>query len=293
MLKNVAGCWFESKPSPDEFEVRTVDLGNGHREAVITRPTIWEEVPPHLQAMFGEHWQETADREREEKAEERREANRKRAARRAKTRVRRMVKALGLDAMLTLTYRENQQDLALAKRHLKEFVRRIKRALPGFVYVAAFERQKRGAWHVHMATHALPRELPASNGVKVKSFPVVLAIWRSVTGQLGGAINQKARKRWTRQSTGKLAAYLSKYMLKAFEEGDDWSNRYSGSAGVEIPEAVKLRFKGATLAELIGLVYDEVAIGTCECTTWLSRWGDVFYVSTERAANDPPIKKAA
>lgn len=293
MLKNVAGCWFESKPAENEYEVRTLDLGNGHREAVITRPIIWQEVPPHLQALFSEHWHETAEREREEKAEERRQANLKRAARRAKTRLRRMVKVLGLDALLTLTYRENQQDLALTKRHLKEFVRRIKRALPGFVYVAAFERQKRGAWHVHMAIHALPRELAASNGVRVKSFNVVRAIWRSVVGELGGNIDQARRKRWSQQSTGKLAAYLSKYMLKAFEEGDDWSNRYSGSAGVEIPQAVRLRFRDARLADLIGLVFDECASGAVDCTTWLSRWGDVFYLSTEGPANDPAIKKAA
>jgi hypothetical protein len=281
MLKNVAGCWFESKPADDEWVVRTLDLGNGHREAVISRPTVWQEVPPHLQRLFSDHWQATADREREERAEERREANRKRAARRAKTRVRRMVKVLGLDALLTLTYRQNQCDLDLCKRHMKEFVRRMRRALPGFVYVAAFEQQKRGAWHVHMAIHALPRELPASNGAKVKSFNVVRAIWRSVVGELGGNIDQARRKRWSSQSTGKLAAYLSKYMLKAFEDGDDWSNRYSGSAGVEIPEAVRMRFRDAQLAQLIDLVFGDVATGPCEISTWLSRWGDVFFISTE------------
>lgn len=285
MLKNVAGIWFESKPAEDEWVVRTYQLGNGHKEAVISRPTVWQEVPPHLQQLFGDDWQQMADRDREEKADERREANRQRAARRAKTRVRRSVKVLGLDALLTLTYRENQTDLALCKRHMKEFVRRIRRALPGFVYVAAFERQKRGAWHVHMAVHALPRKLAAANGVKVKSFPVVLAIWRSVTGDLGGSINQKLRKRWSQRSVGKLAAYLSKYMLKAFEDGDDWSNRYSGSAGIEIPEAVRMRFRDAQLAELIGLVFDDVAAGPCELMTWLSRWGDVFFLSTE----GPPI----
>lgn len=287
MLKNVAGCWFESKPSPDEYVVRTYDLGNGQREAVITRPTIWQEVPPNLQALFGDHWEATALREREEQEEERREANRKRAARRAKTRVRRLVKVMGLDALLTLTYRANQTDLALCKKHMKEFVRRMRRTLPGFVYVAAFEPQKRGAWHVHLAIHALPRELPASNGVKVKSFNVVRAIWRSVVGELGGNIDQQRRKRSSQQSTGKLAAYLSKYMLKAFEEGDDWSNRYSGSAGTEIPEAVKMRFRGAQLAELIGLVFDDVATGDCELMTWLSRFGDVFFISTEQR---PPGK---
>lgn len=288
MLKNVAGCWFESKPSPDEFTVRTFDLGGGHREAVITRPTIWQEVPPHLQKLFSDHWHESAERDRVEGEAERKEANRKRAARRAKTRLRRTVKVLGLDALLTLTYRANQCDLALCKRHLKEFVRRMRRAIPGFVYVAAFERQKRGAWHVHMAIHALPRELPARNGVRVKSFNVVRAVWRAVVGdELGGTINQQRRKWHSQQSTGRLAAYLSKYMLKAFEDGDDWSNRYSGSAGTEIPEAVKMSFRGATMAELIGLVFDDVAAGDCELMTWLSRYGDVFFISTELRPQPP------
>jgi len=286
MLKNVAGLWFEGKQSKDEWDVRTIDLGNGHREAVISRPTVWEEMPPNLQELFGDHWQATAERDAEENAEERRLANLKRAARRAKTRVRRMVKVLGLDALLTLTYRGNQTDLELCKRHMKEFVRRMRRALPGWVYVAAFEKQKRGAWHVHMATHALPLQMAASNGVKVKSFNVVRAIWRSVTGEFGGTINQKKREWHSRQSTGKLAAYLSKYMMKAFEDGEDWSNRYSGSQGVEIPDAVRMRFRGERLADLIGLVFDDCAQGPVEIMTWLSRYGDVFYLSTE---GPPPI----
>lgn len=287
MIKNVAGTWFESKRSPDEFDVRTLDLGNGHREAVITRPVIWEEMPPHLSRLFGDHWEATQQREWEESAEERKQANLQRAARRAKTRVRRTIKVLGLDALLTLTYHANQQDLALCKRHMKEFVRRMRRALPGWVYVAAFEKQKRGAWHVHMATHALPAHMAARNGVKVKSFNVVRAIWRSVVGELGGNIDQARRKRWSSQSTGKLAAYLSKYMLKAFEDGDDWSNRYSGSQGVEIPAAVRMRFKGASMAELISLVFDECAVGPVDCMTWLAGFGDVFFLSTELPPSRP------
>lgn len=287
MLKNVAGCWFESKPAPDEWTVRTYDLGNGHHEAVISRPTIWEEVPPHLQRLFNDDWLDRQERDREEGEEERREANRRRAARRAKTNVRRKVKVLGLDALLTLTYKANQTDLALCKTHLKEFVRRIKRALPGFLYVAAFEPQKRGAWHVHMAIHALPRELPASNGVKVKSFNVVRAIWRSVVGDLGGNIDQARRKRASSQSSAKLASYLSKYMLKAFEEGDDWANRYSGSTGIKLPEAVKRTFRGAKLAELMGLVCDAIAVSRSEISSWLSRFGDLFFMSTLNPPDDP------
>jgi len=37
-------------------------------------------------------------------------------------------------------------------------------------------------------------------------------------------------------------------MLKAIEDGDDRSNRYSGSQGVEVPEPVLLRSKAATMA---------------------------------------------
>lgn len=274
MLRLVNGFLFEGKPS-DTYALRVYELGNGHKEAVITRELDWVEVGEASPFVI-----ENLERHRLEDAEERREANLRRAARRAKTKVRRMVKVLGLDAMLTLTYRANQQDLTLCKTHMKEFVRRMRRLLPGFVYVAAFERQKRGAWHVHMAVHRLPQNLLWS-GVRVKSFNVVRAVWRRVVGELDGNIDQQRRKRFSQQSSGKLAAYLSKYMLKAFEEGDDWSNRYSGSAGVQLPQAVLLRFKGEALRDLIDLAYSAVADGPCECMTWLGNFGDTFFLSTE------------
>lgn len=280
------GFRYEGKLS-DEYELRLHHLGNGHAEAVIQRQVIWEEagvLSPEAWAMYLDSQARHAD--------ERKEANRERAARRAKTKVRRLVKVMGLDAMLTLTYRDNQQDLDLCKRHMKEFVRRMRRVLPGFVYVAAFERQERGAWHVHMATHALPRELPASNGVKVKSFNVVRAVWRSVVGDLGGNIDQARRKRFSAQSSGKLAAYISKYMLKAFADGDDWSNRYSASQGIALPAPVVVRFKAYAMADLIALAYSEVAGHSCDCMTWLGNFGDTFFLSTE-SANDRRMRLRA
>ncbi|OWQ83855.1 hypothetical protein CDN99_25660 [Roseateles aquatilis] len=274
MLRLIDGIFYRGKRS-DEYVLRSYHLGNGHKEAVITRQVVWEEQGPATLAELA-MW----ELERVEFEDEKREANRLRAARRAKTQVRRRVKVLGLDALLTLTYRVNQQDLTLCKQHMKEFVRRVRRVLPGFVYVAAFERQKRGAWHVHMAIHRLPQSLPWA-GVKVKSYNVIRAVWRSVVGDLGGNIDESRKKRWSKQSSGKLAAYLSKYMLKAFEEGDDWSNRYSGSAGVELPQAVVVRFKAYSMAELVALAYGEVADGPCECMTWLDGYGDTFFLSTE------------
>jgi len=275
MRRIVSGIMYERKAVKDEFLVSVRHLGNGHKEAVVRQAEGWFELK---KASIDEI--ELHEREREESEEHRREANRKRAARRAKTRVRHMVKVAGLDALLTLTYKANQQDLTLCKAHMKEFIRRIRRVLPGFTYVAAYETQKRGAWHIHMATHRLPQELPWK-GVKVKSYSVVRAIWRSVTGELGGNIDQQRRRKFSKQSSAKIAAYLSKYMLKAFEDGDDWSNRYSASTGIQVPDAVRLTFRNVSMLDLIQLAYDEIAAGNCECSPWLSKYGDAFFLSTE------------
>ena len=282
MLRLLDGILYEGKPLDDEFEVRIHNLGNGHREASVSRVIGWTELKKATPDEI-ELWTKPLTAEEEA---EKREANRKRAARRAKTRVRRLCKALGLDTMVTLTYRALVTDLALAKRHMKEFVRRIKRTLPGFQYVAAFEPQKRGAWHIHMAVHRIAPSF-FIKGVRVKSYDLVRAIWRSVTGELGGTANVGKAKPWKRYSPGRLAAYLSKYMLKAFADGEDWSNRYSGSSATAVPEVLKLRFRGETLASMVALVYDEVCIGMADTFTWLSRFGDSFYISTE--PDLPPV----
>lgn len=273
---------FEGKPIDGEFTLTVHDLGHGHTEAIVRQAIGWEHVHTftdeeiaHFRETYGtEDGTDAAD------AEAKRLANLKRSARRAKTRVRRLVKSMGCDSLLTLTVRENVQDLERMRRWHKEFVRRIRRVIPGFGYVAAFERQARGAWHVHMAIHRLPLKLAASNGVKVKAYPVILAIWRSVTGEAGGSINEAKRKRCSRWSTAKLAAYVSKYMLKAFEEGDAWSNRFSASQH-SIPEPVRAVFRGSSLAELVSLAYAFAADRACDCQTWLSEFGDTFYLATE------------
>jgi hypothetical protein len=167
MQKIVGREIFEGKPGP-EWTMHVHALGHGHKEISVSRSIWWE----HSATMSDEAWamyQAACMLNADD--EQKKLANIERAARRAKTQCRRLCKVMGLDALLTLTYRENVQDLALCKRHLKEFVRRMRRLIPGFAYVAAFEQQKRGALHVHMAIHALPLNL-AWAGVKVKS-----ALW--------------------------------------------------------------------------------------------------------------------
>jgi len=282
MLRNVNGIWMYSQPAADRWVMTTHRLGNGHAECSISRAIEWKEMDPDAAAMLGQDWaEELAKPLSDEEQAEREERNRKRAARRAKTRIRRLVKVMGLNALFTLTYRANQTDLALCKKHFKEFVRRARRVLPGFRYVAAFERQKRGAWHVHMVTDRLPKMLAASNGVKVKSYNVMRSIWRAITKDLGGNFDQARKVRSGRQSVAKLAGYISKYLVKAFEDGDAWSNRYSASMDVEMPLAQRLEFNRADLGDLISLAYGDIASGDCEITTWLSPYRDSFYLAVE------------
>ena len=286
MERIIDGQLFVGKPSADRFFVTMHDLGNGQKEACIQRAMDWEHAC-NLSPIALQLREESLAAHADEDADEQRQANAMRAARRAKTKVRRLCKAFGCDHMLTLTYRENQQDLALAKRHVKEFVRRLKRLLPDFRYVACYEVQKRGAWHAHIAIRAIPARLLVG-GVRLKSFDALRSIWRSVVGLDNGNIDisdgqKRGRKQAKRRSPARLAAYMSKYMLKGFEEGELHSNRYSASEAQALPQAQRMEFSKTSLAELLPLVFGAVASEGTELFTWLSRFGDVFYIASEPA----------
>lgn len=282
MLRIIDGYVYEGKPSSDQYNVKLIDLGHGHREALVNRATVWEEVGHVSEQKWRYHLEmleEMSPELRQKLDEEKAERNANRAARRAKTKVRQLCKVMGVDALLTLTYRDNITDMDVCKAHVKEFVRRMRRVLPGFAYVAAFERQKRGAWHVHMAIHALPFQLPWA-GVKVKSYSVVRGIWRAVAGAAGGNIDQARRKRNSRKTSAQIASYISKYITKAFNEGERFTNRYSASA-VDMPQAVRMRLQGSSLADIIGLVYLHMGAAGTITRPWISGWGDVFFLSSE------------
>lgn len=277
MIRIIGREVFEGKFA-DEHEVILHDLGHGHKEASISRSVWWEHIATMTDEAYAMYL-EAKDNLSEEAKAEKEATHRERAARRAKTKVRRICKSLGVDALLTLTYRENMTDLETCKKHLKEFVRRMRKLVPGFAYVAAFERQKRGAWHVHMAIHALPFQLPWA-GVKVKSYSVVRAVWRNVVGKLEGNIDQARKKRHSRKSPAQMAAYISKYILKAFMDGEDHSNRYSSSSH-SLPAPVRMRFQAASIADLISLVYMRLGTQGTLTNPWLSPFGDRFFLTAE------------
>jgi hypothetical protein len=210
-----------------------------------------------------EHWERAQQHERDsvtsEELEEKRLANLKRAARRAKTMCRRVIITEAFDELLTLTYKDNQTDRALCKDHFAQWTRRMRKALPGFRFCASFERQERGAMHVHLATHKLPQHA-RYKGVRIKAWELGTRVWRDIVGakngmcHVGGNTRNGGRRR--NLSLAKMAAYVSKYILKDFDESPDESNRYSRSHGVVIAAKEHVTFYGLADREAIALVYE-------------------------------------
>lgn len=276
MQRIVDGIAFEGKQCPDSWDIRVWDHG-GHREISARPVVIWSEIGPAPDwSHLGE---KDPGRDAADEAE-RKEKNQRRAAMRAKTLCRRFIKMAGFNEMLTLTYKENQQDEALCKRHFKEWVRRMRVVLGGrFGFCAGFEPQQRGAWHVHCSTHKLPAKV-TYKGRTLDGWRVGTAIWRAVVGDLGGMCFVGGKGKNLGQSVAKMAAYVSKYILKHWELMPEGKNRYSHSEGVEVPKAEVVRMHGVNLVELIGRCF-WVDAGEGIVSHRVGRFKDSYYLCTE------------
>lgn len=158
------------------------------------------------------------------------EESKARAARRAKQTVRLRCKALGVDRLVTLTYRGAQGDLALLKRHFHTFRQSMARNGLRLQYVAVPERHKSGGLHVHLA---------------VSGYLPVLTLrrcWRQAIAAQGFEGNVDIS--YNRDAKGvsrteRIASYVSKYIAKGFEETRAANARaYWSSMGIDVPQAV-------------------------------------------------------
>ena len=160
---------------------------------------------------------------------EEREEHEERAVRHARSRVRHLILGAGADHLLTLTYRENVTDFDRACADLRKFVRRMKAKLPGWLYIAVAEQQKRGAWHWHLAVCGR------------QDVDLVRSAWRHVIGD--GNIDVKPPRGSKGQRSLALVKYLGKYLAKGFAEGNRALNgrRFRASQKIRIPcESVTL-----------------------------------------------------
>ena len=193
MRKIIAGVAYERAPTPYAWDVRVHELGHGHTEGVILPRYAWSEAEPLSplaqadslrcadgEAFVGGEWVPYVKSKSQQDLDD--AANRARATKRARTKVRRLCKAKGLTTLLTLTYRENMCDRQRMARDFDAFVKRVRRRIEGFEYVCAFETQKRGAWHAHIAVKRV-QSFYVVGSTMVKSFDLLRSMWRGVVGR--------------------------------------------------------------------------------------------------------------
>jgi len=319
MRKNVHGIEFEGQRLADAWEVRTWSR-NGVMERSVRQVVEWTEVGMCRPALTREEYEawlnaeyayepkKLAQRLRElaEEDEVKRVRSIKKAAQRAKQTCRRAIISEGFDEMLTLTYRENQEDLELTKKHFKEWVRRMKRALPGFRYCAAHEKQERGAYHWHCSTYRLPQHADYK-GVKIKAWELGTKVWRDIVGEFQFAGPLQPGQAWPkvtnglcfvgqknrfgayvrgRSSLAKMASYVSKYIMKDYEKSPAGTNRFSRSIGGEIGKPDVITLTKCGLHDAIQLAF-EVEPGARLLSLRLGHFKDALWICTERER--PPI----
>lgn len=134
-----------------------------------------------------------------------------------------------LPMFLTLTFKENIDDLKLANQRFMKFVQRFnyflfKQTL--LQYICVIEFQERGAVHYHMVIFNLPK-------IKDRVYKTILDIWRKNNSQ--GSINLKP----VRNSAGAIR-YLTKYLTKAMNDERLWNRKkYFLSSGLKPPVTVR------------------------------------------------------
>lgn len=156
-----------------------------------------------------------------------------RNARRARTVIRRRIMSLGLDHLLTLTYKGNIEDFRVSVSNLRRFIRLVRKKYPGYRWVAVPEIQEKRAertgfevWHWHLA---------------VKGFQDVRylrEVWRSVVGE--GNIDVRGPSGKSRCGKLNLAYYLVKYISKKVEAVNSGLHRYFGTRDVGDVDIVKI-----------------------------------------------------
>lgn len=242
-LPDGSGVLLRGEEVEGAYDVSVWESG-GHREISVRPVMQWIEEDSLTVEEMNSRDDGKSQKQIDYEAEERRERAQRRNAQRAKTKCRRFIKTESFDELLTITYRENQGDVELFKRHFKEWVRRMRKALGGhFRYCAGFEPQTRGAWHAHVACMKLPQHAQ-HKGVKIPGWQLGTRVWRSIVGQDNGLVfvggkTPHGLPRRQRMSCAKMAAYVSKYIVKHYDLVPDEKNRYSCSGGQV--EGVKYR----------------------------------------------------
>jgi hypothetical protein len=163
----------------------------------------------------------------------------------------------GQARFITLTFKDNLQDLTEAHKQYKQFIRRFTRVLGKKpLYTAVIEFQKRKAIHYHIVFYNLPDKL---------DLTVMRSIWTEYTG---GSINVK---RITHVDN--VGAYVTAYLSV---DADKLIGRksYLNSKGLKQPEEIK---KGGIVGDLSPYITPESRVKFSKTFTIESTKNQVHY----------------
>lgn len=285
-LDDVGEASWAASEAP-RVHLRARDFGNGHRECLLM-----VRKPGNAFDVLERAIDRDVRAPRAKRGEGDRAASIESAVRRARQGVRLKAKAMAVNSLWTLTYRENVTDRRIVRRHIKSFVQAVRRVLGDWRYIAVLEKQERGAYHVHLATHALPARIQ-HRGHSLKSWNLLRSMWRSIVGPLGGNFDEaKAERRWRKRATkvgaSKIASYLSGYVAKDFAGSPLNVQRYSSSEDIALPAVLAEQFSGDRItAHLLELAY--AAVGDCITGAWFDRERGVFFIESD---DSTPVRSA-
>lgn len=172
--------------------------------------------------------------------EEHKKINREKTCQRASKNLRRIINTnyiKGASRFITLTFKDNVQDLDFANNEFKKFIKRFNYYL-GFKleYSAVIEFQKRGAIHYHCIFYNIKQKL---------NLPRMYEIWGH------GSINVKRISH-----VDNVGAYMVKYMSKnADDERLIGKKMYFNSRGLKKPTEIK---EPTRVAEVEGQLLKQV-----------------------------------
>jgi len=236
----------EYSPFENEYIIRTQRFDDGQQEVVAFSMAVqrhFQELRLRPRCVRGERQplkDETAD-DVATKADK----SLRTSIERSKRMIRKRCKQIRADRMLTLSTRANETRIEVWAKWWDEFRRRLNK-IQAFHYVAVLERQKRGAWHIHIAVSGR------------QNWKVLRSIWLSVISKFetDGTVNDSIRsynKRCVfRKVGGKgramrhlIATYIAKYVGKGANDVGFNKKRYWSSKGVVLPETTTYAHLGA------------------------------------------------
>lgn len=241
------------------FVVRHRMFVDGQQEVVAFPVNQWhtlEELRARPRGLRGVR--EARDGENQGDVVSRSEKSLKTSVERSKRMVRLRCKAIAADRLLTFSTRANITDVKVWAKIWDTFRRRMSK-LKNFQYVAVLERQKRGAWHIHVAVSGR------------QDWKILRAMWLVVlrdVGTDGGMYDSiKDFKKYLvrKQLSGKgramrhlIATYIAKYIGKDVDESTFNKKRYWTSKGIEVPEVQPWAWfgEGSNRGEVIQAAFD-------------------------------------